>query len=38
LDKLREFYHYNDKLDAARGSNLKDYIPELAQARKTYNL
>jgi len=38
LDKLIEFYHYNDKLDAARGSNLKDYIPELAQARKTYNL
>lgn len=38
VDKLREFYEYNDKLDKSRNSNLADYIPELAEARKLYNL
>jgi sulfatase maturation enzyme AslB (radical SAM superfamily) len=36
--KLKKFYDYNDKLDQSRGSKLKDYIPELAEARKIYNL
>jgi pyruvate-formate lyase-activating enzyme len=30
---LAKFFQYNDKLDQARGSQLGDYIPELAQAR-----
>jgi sulfatase maturation enzyme AslB (radical SAM superfamily) len=37
-DKLQEFYQFNDKLDQARNSNLADYIPELAEARKLYNI
>lgn len=30
---LQQFFTYNDNLDRARGSNLEDYIPELAKAR-----
>jgi MoaA/NifB/PqqE/SkfB family radical SAM enzyme len=33
IDKLRQFYEFNDKLDQSRGSRLIDYIPELAQGR-----
>ena len=38
INKLQEFYQFNDKLDQARGSKLSDYIPELAEARKLYNI
>jgi len=38
IELLRKFYEHNDKLDASRGSRLIDYIPELAEARKIYNL
>jgi hypothetical protein len=38
IDKLQEFYQFNGKLDQARNSNLADYIPELAEARKLYNI
>lgn len=38
VSKLQEFYQFNDKLDQSRNSNLGDYIPELAEARKLYNL
>lgn len=31
---LQEFFDYNDALDQSRNSDLNDYIPELAQARK----
>ena len=34
IDKLTKFYEFNHKLDQSRGSQLADYIPELAQARK----
>lgn len=34
LDNLKKFFEYNDKLDAARGSKLGDYIPELEECRK----
>ena len=30
---LAKFFEFNDKLDSARGSRLKDYIPELEQCR-----
>ena len=33
LEKLRDFFEYNDQLDRVRGTRLKDYIPELEQAR-----
>jgi hypothetical protein len=33
---LKRFYEYNDQLDQARGSRLKDYIPELSAARNKY--
>ena len=35
---LEKFYSFNDKLDRYRNSNLKDYIPELAEARKKYGI
>jgi sulfatase maturation enzyme AslB (radical SAM superfamily) len=34
LQSLKEFFEYNDKLDAARNSRLGDYIPELEACRK----
>ena len=34
LEKLRAFFEFNDKLDSSRNIALKDYIPELEQARK----
>lgn len=34
LQLLKEFFEYNDKLDAARNSRLGDYIPELEECRK----
>lgn len=36
LEKLKQFYEYNHKLDVARNSKLGDYIPELEEARKKY--
>jgi sulfatase maturation enzyme AslB (radical SAM superfamily) len=36
IEKLKQFYEFNDKLDQARNSLLGDYIPELEQARKLY--
>jgi len=30
---LRKFFEHNDKLDAARGSKLGDYLPELEEGR-----
>lgn len=33
---LKKFYDFNDKLDQSRNSKLKDYIPELDEARKKY--
>ena len=33
LEKLRDFFDYNDQLDRVRGTRLKDYIPELERAR-----
>lgn len=38
IELLSKFYNYNDKLDHARNSKLSDYIPELAEARKLYNI
>jgi MoaA/NifB/PqqE/SkfB family radical SAM enzyme len=38
VNLLKLFYDYNDKLDNSRGSKLSDYIPELAEARKLYNI
>jgi len=35
ITKLNKFYEFNDKLDQSRGSQLADYVPELAQARNT---
>ena len=32
--KLQEFFKFNDKIDASRNIDLKDYIPELAQCRE----
>lgn len=34
LENLKKFFEHNDKLDAARGSKLADYIPELEECRK----
>lgn len=34
LQKLKEFFRFNDELDRARNSRLGDYIPELENARK----
>ena len=34
LEKLKTFFNYNDKIDKSRNSNLEDYIPELADAKK----
>ena len=33
IDKLKKFYKFNDKIDQQRNSLLRDYIPELEQAR-----
>jgi len=33
LQHLKTFFDYNDQLDQARGTKLKDYIPELELAR-----
>jgi len=38
VEKLKEFYDFNDKLDVSRNSPLGDYIPELAEARKIYGV
>jgi len=38
LEQLKKFYEFNDKLDNLRGSQLADYIPELAKARKKYGI
>jgi hypothetical protein len=35
---LKTFFNFNDKLDASRNSKLEDYIPELTEARKKYNI
>lgn len=37
LKMLKKFFDYNDKLDEIRGVRLKDYIPELEDARKYLN-
>jgi MoaA/NifB/PqqE/SkfB family radical SAM enzyme len=34
LEKLSNFFYYNDILDKTRGSRLGDYIPELEKCRK----
>ena len=34
LEKLSNFFYYNDTLDRVRGSKLIDYIPELEECRK----
>lgn len=34
LERLQEFFNYNDQLDKARGSKLGDYFPKLEQCRK----
>ena len=34
LEKLSNFFYYNDILDKTRGSRLSDYIPELEKCRK----
>lgn len=36
IEKLKQFYEFNDKLDTARNTKLFDYIPELAEARSRY--
>jgi len=33
IDKLKLFFEFNDKLDRSRNVTLKDYLPELEQAR-----
>jgi hypothetical protein len=33
VEKLENFFAYNDQLDISRGIKLQDYIPTLAQAR-----
>lgn len=38
VELLKKFYEFNDKLDLWRNSSLEDYIPELAEARKTYGI
>lgn len=37
LVALKDFLEFNDKLDAARGSRLIDYIPELEECRALIN-
>jgi MoaA/NifB/PqqE/SkfB family radical SAM enzyme len=37
LNILKRFFEYNDKIDQARGVQLKDYIPELDEGRKLFN-
>lgn len=37
VEKLRKFFEFNDKLDAARNSQLGDYIPELEAVRHLIN-
>lgn len=34
LQKLQDFFNFNDLLDKSRNINLKDYIPELEECRK----
>lgn len=34
--ELTKFFEFNDRLDLSRGSQLKDYIPELDKFRLTY--
>ena len=34
LEKLKDFFEFNDKLDQSRNIRLADYIPELEAARK----
>ena len=34
LTLLKQFFDYNDQLDQARGVQLADYVPELAECRK----
>jgi uncharacterized Fe-S cluster-containing radical SAM superfamily protein len=36
FDRLRKFFEFNDKLDKSRGSNLSDYIPELAAVKEKF--
>lgn len=38
VELLRKFYEFNDKLDRYRNSQLSDYIPELGEARKIYDI
>lgn len=35
-NELSKFFEFNDRLDLSRGSQLKDYIPELDKFRLTY--
>lgn len=37
IDSLKQFFEFNDKLDYSRNVFLKDYIPELEQARSLIN-
>jgi phage protein U len=34
VNKLREFFEFNDKLDQSRNVKLADYVPELEAERK----
>jgi hypothetical protein len=34
LQRLRDFFEFNDQLDRVRGTRLGDYIPELEMARR----
>ena len=34
LEKLSDFFYYNDTLDRVRGSKLVNFIPELEECRK----
>lgn len=34
IDRLKRFFDYNDRLDDARGSRLKDYLPKLEQCQR----
>jgi MoaA/NifB/PqqE/SkfB family radical SAM enzyme len=34
IEKISDFFYYNDTLDRTRGSKLGDYIPELEECRK----
>lgn len=38
VEKLKEFYKFNDRLDQLRNVKLIDYIPELAEAKKLYDI